>query len=793
MDPICIKTGPAAKFPGPCPAYFRVYSVKVVSNKGEAMGKIVRIRRFVIFALFLTLVFAAAAAGAASESAPPEADPKGSAVEQNGLKGGLLSMLSGYMEKATEQLTDAGQALLAIPDLAVKLAASAQDPDELVLWGAIAGKILLVLLAGFLAERLARRILRRHARSVEKRQTDIIALRGLFAAGLILLEIIPIGVFAAAAYAVLPFAGMGHEPRLVALTLINASVLARIVLAVFRIVLVPGAKSLRVLQIGEESAFYLYIWLRRLVGLGVYGYFILEAALLVGIPEALYLFLLKFLGFAVTAMLMVLVMKNKSEVAGWMCREIEKLDGSGEKADKPRKRRVVLNMCIRLADFWHLAAALVIAGLFATWVLGIEGAFIFLLSGLAMTAAVLGAAGLLARLVHNGVYRLFMISEDLKASYPDLESRANRYQPVVRVVLKGAVYAVAVFAVLHVWGLGTLGWLFSSAGAVVIGDAVTLVLIIAGAFLLWEIVSALIERSLAREAEEGGGSTRKQTLLPLLKNVVRIVLVLIGGMLVLSQLGVNIAPLLAGAGILGLAVGFGAQALVKDIITGAFILLEDAISVGDWVEAGGHSGTVEHLSVRTLKLRDLHGTLQLVPFGEVTTVSNYNRDYGYALIDAGVAYRESYGQVVQALQDVAVELRSDELWGSYITGDLEVFGLNNLGDSAVEIRVRLKTLPMRQFSVRRTFLERMKRVFDERGIEIPFPHRTLWFGVDKDGTAPPMYISDSDKKQDFSSPEQLESVESPVQTGSELIASRDVVEESEHGDQEEGSEEESKQ
>lgn len=765
-------------------------AIKFVSNKGEAMREISLPRWVVVLAVFLPLVLAGGAAtGAASQSASGKSGPQAASTGQEDAGGGVLSTVSEYMDRATDQLNEAGQGFLAIPDLAGQLAVMVRNPDNLILWAKMAGWILLVLLAGFLAELIARRILRRQCRAVENQQADIIPLRVLLSAVRIFLEIIPIAVFAAAAYAMLPFAAMSYEPRLIALTLINASVLARIILAVFRIVLIPRAPSLRVLSITEESSFYLYIWIRRIAGLGVYGYFILEAVLLAGAPEALHVFLLKFLGLAVTAMLVVLVLQNKNEVAVWLHGEKAPPGRADEKEFRRGARRMLLTLRNRLGDFWHIAAVVVIVGVFAAWVLEIEGAFLFLVSGLAMTIAVIGAAFLLARLVHKGVDRLFQISEDIKAAYPDLESRVNRYQPAVRGVLKGVVYVVAAFAVLHVWGLGTLDWLFSSAGAVVVGDLVTLLLIIAGAFLLWEIVSAFIERSLAREAAEGGGNTRKQTLLPLLKNVVRIVLVIIGGMLVLSQLGVNIAPLLAGAGILGLAIGFGAQTLVKDVITGAFLLLEDAITVGDWVEAGGHSGTVEHLSVRTVKLRDLSATVHVVPFGEVTTVSNYNRDYGYALIDAGVAYRENYGQVVQALQDVAVELRNDELLGSYIIGDLELFGLNDLGDSAVEIRVRIKTLPMRHFGVRRAFLERMKRVFDERGIEIPFPHRTVWFGVDKEGTAPPMYIADSDKKQDFSSPEKQETGEPGLQSGSELEASKDVLEEKEQDDGDEGPEE----
>ncbi len=751
------------------------------------MGKSGLPRWFFVFGLCLTLVFTAAAAADSPEGTPSKNQSRAAVTEQSGNSSGLLAAASQYMGEATRQISEAGKGLLAIPDLLKQLFEKAQNPTLMGLWAAMAGRILLVLLAGFLAEWITRRILKKRCRSVENRYTDSMAWRGLLSGARIVLEIIPIAAFAAAAYGTLPFTGMIAESRLIALTLINASALARTVLAACRIFLVPAAPSLRLLPVGQESAHYLYIWVRRLVGLGVYGYFFLEAALLAGMPADLHVFLAKFTGLAITAMLVVLVLQNKNEVAGWLHRGHAADETGAETADKQGAMHTLLTLRSRMADFWHLAAILAIVGLFVTWASEIEGGLYFLASGLLMTGAVVAFSALLLRLIHKGVDRMFQISEELKTAYPDLESRANRYQPVVRNALKGVVHLVAIFAVLDVWGLGTLGWLFSSAGRLVVGDLLALALIIAGAFLVWEIVTAMIGRTLARESTANGASTRKLTLLPLLKNVIRITLVLIAAMLVLSQLGINIAPLIAGAGILGLAIGFGAQTLVKDVITGAFILLEDAISVGDWVDAGGHTGTVERLTIRTLSLRDLWGTLHVVPFGDVTTVSNYNRDYGYALMDVGVAYRESYGEVLQALQDVTVELRGEEPWDTYMTGDLEVFGLNKLSDSAVEIRVRIKTLPMRHFSVRRAFLERMKRVFDERGIEIPFPHRTIWFGVDKEGAAPPLYIAGKGPKSAAS--EQAPTEAPKVQISSELSAARDVMEEAEHPKQGSQSEE----
>ena len=234
---------------------------------------------------------------------------------------------------------------------------------------------------------------------------------------------------------------------------------------------------------------------------------------------------------------------------------------------------------------------------------------------------------------------------------------------------------------------------------------------------------------------------RIRTLLPLMRNVVRIVLLVLVTLIVLSEFGINIGPLLAGAGIVGIAVSFGAQSLVKDVISGFFILLEDTISIGDVVELGGRDGVVESMSIRSIRMRDLRGHVHTVPFGEVATVLNMTKDYAHALIEAGIAYREDVDDVMEVLRAIGDDMQADEEFGPSILEPLEVLGLNSFGASSVNIRVRLKTVPMKQWAVRREFQRRMKRVFDERGIEIPFPHQTVYFGVDKSGRAPSARIA----------------------------------------------------
>jgi len=188
--------------------------------------------------------------------------------------------------------------------------------------------------------------------------------------------------------------------------------------------------------------------------------------------------------------------------------------------------------------------------------------------------------------------------------------------------------------------------------------------------------------------------------------------------------------------VVGLAIGFGAQTLVKDIITGIFILTEDQIAVGDVVRIGTHSGLVEQLTLRTIRLRDLAGNVHIIPFSEVTTVENMTKDFSRYVFEVGVAYREDTDEVAQVLYDIADELRADEVYGPLIVAPFEVMGVDSFGDNAVNIRARITTQPIQQWKVGREFNRRMKKRFDELGIEIPFPHRTLYFGVDKDGNAP---------------------------------------------------------
>lgn len=234
---------------------------------------------------------------------------------------------------------------------------------------------------------------------------------------------------------------------------------------------------------------------------------------------------------------------------------------------------------------------------------------------------------------------------------------------------------------------------------------------------------------------------RAETIGRALRYINTVALSLIAGVLILSELGVAVAPILGAAGVVGLAIGFGAQTLVKDYFTGFFLLLENQLTTGDVVEVGGKSGLVEDVTLRFVRLRDYDGNVHYVPNGQITTVTNMSRGFSHAVVDIGIAYRESVDDAFDIMRRVAAEMRDDAVFAPKTLEDLEIAGVERWADSAVQLRWRFRVRPLEQWNVRREYLRRLKRAFDEHGIEIPFPHVTLYAGVNKDGNAAAFRVS----------------------------------------------------
>ncbi len=274
---------------------------------------------------------------------------------------------------------------------------------------------------------------------------------------------------------------------------------------------------------------------------------------------------------------------------------------------------------------------------------------------------------------------------------------------------------------------------YSKASAVFQFLATFTFLFILGA-AVFESTSALVERFFDRWAESD--SARVQTLLPIARNVINVALFILLGITLISELGINIMPLLAGAGVIGFAVGFGAQTMIKDLITGFIIILEDLVQVGDVVTVGGKSGIIEKITIRKIQLRSLEGIVFTVPYSEISIVENMTKEYSYYLFNVGIAYRESPDEVIEVLRSISSEMEQDTDYKDVILEPIEILGVDAFADSAIIVKARIKTAPIKQWMVGREFNRRMKYRFDEKGIEIPFPHQTVYFGEDKKGDAP---------------------------------------------------------
>ncbi len=267
-------------------------------------------------------------------------------------------------------------------------------------------------------------------------------------------------------------------------------------------------------------------------------------------------------------------------------------------------------------------------------------------------------------------------------------------------------------------------------------SSVRIILIILAAYIgirllrvaLDRLEAILIQASVSKETVPGAGAKRIRTLTSVLWTIAVGLIWFVVALTALGQMGINLAPVLAGAGVVGLAVGFGAQNLVRDLVSGFFLILENQIRVGDVAIINGTGGLVEAITFRTVVLRDLSAIVHVFPNGAINTLSNLTKEWSAYVIDVGVAYKEDTDRVVEVMRSVADAMQKEPEFGAVMIAPIEIFGVDDFADSAVVIKARFKTRPLQQFNVGREYRRRLKKAFDEQGIEIPFPHRTLYMG-----------------------------------------------------------------
>lgn len=290
-----------------------------------------------------------------------------------------------------------------------------------------------------------------------------------------------------------------------------------------------------------------------------------------------------------------------------------------------------------------------------------------------------------------------------------------------------AVFFGAILLVLQIWGVDLTALMQGPFGAAlaIAGRAALIVVVMLGAIEVSNIAVARLFHGAAEAAREPRRAAQLRTIAPVVNGVVTTVLLVIAAMMVLEQVGVEIGPLLAGAGIVGLAVGFGAQTLVKDFLTGMFLIIEDTVSIGDVARIGDASGVVEDMSLRTIKLRAFDGTLQVIPYGEAQIIHNMTKGFSYYVFDLSISYSSDILKALELMKQTGEKLQRDPEFGPLILEPMEIFGVDRLADSGVVLKARIKTLPIKQWTVGREYLKRIKLAFDAAGIEIPFPHLKL--------------------------------------------------------------------
>jgi len=594
-----------------------------------------------------------------------------------------------------------------------------QDPQRRKLWLDVLFQLGFALVAGIFAGVAFRLLTRPLARRADAGRPS----PHLAALAALVRDVLAVSIFAVVTWAVVVLQEPPLLVRIVARDLLTGVLVARTVAAVAKALLAPHARPRRLVPLPGSVARPLFRRIVLLNAIFVYGTTLLRIAFDLGLPWTLHGLFQRILYLVGTVVVLATIARYREPVGAWLAERAAHIAG-------PLASFLPWQ---RLARSWHLLAGGLVVAEYLVFALQIPGGFEFLSMAVLTTLAAVVVARALCLLV------------DRRFTPPageEITDLRRRYLRLLRYLLKGVVVVVAALVVLQAWGVGVFDFLATATGQALLERLGRIALVLAVSIAVIETSNLVFRRWLEARTEDGQPlyGSRTRTLVGFLRNLVIVVVTFVGGLVLLSELGVETGPLLAGAGIIGLAVGFGSQKLVQDIINGLFILIGDTIRVGDVVSLGGKTGVVEAMSMRTVQLRGYDGQVHVIPYSSIDTISNMTRDFAYWVLDMGVAYREDVDEVMRVMREVDAEMRSEWPWRRLMLESIDIAGLDRFDDSAVVIKARLKTRPGEQWRVGREYQRRLKKRFDELGIEIPFPHRTLYFGVDKEGKAPPLFL-----------------------------------------------------
>ncbi len=621
----------------------------------------------------------------------------------------LLSHVIDRVQSIVWKINEAARALGDAERLTDWLAAMANDPARRNLLLTSIAQLLLLLAVGIAVAVALGRAMRATFRHLADRQAGTAPMRVGIAVVRLVLGVVPILGLVLAMSALQAWLEPGPRTRVLASDAINAIAIAAAADLLLRAILSPAIPHARPVPLSNDTAAYIYVWLRRFIRLGVYGFFVLEGLRHLGMPDAAHELLANLCGLALAGLAAIVIQQNRNQVAVL-------IRGRTEAA-----RQRFSSMRARFADVWHLFALFYIAALYLIWALKVEGGFELMVRGTIGSAVAVVLAWAITRALQAALRRMLAVNQDLIAANPFLERRTNLYLPALERGVAWTVRLLALLAILAAWRVDVAGILGSDTARLVWSRLIGIVFVLLLAFLIWEGISGFVASYLARRDAVGnllvrGG--RARTLLPLFNNALRVVIGAIATLMVLSQLGIDIAPLLAGAGVVGLAVGFGSQKLVQDVITGVFLLFEDAVNVGDVVTINGVTGTVEGLTIRAVALRDMEGTLHTFPFGSIGHVSNQTKTFSYAVMTFTVPNEAGVDPAILAADKAFIDLKEDPKFAPDIVRDMEVQGVEKMDAAGLTVRVRIRTRPGRQWGVKRAFNRAVARRFGEAEVKL---------------------------------------------------------------------------
>ncbi|MBV0888056.1 mechanosensitive ion channel [Komagataeibacter oboediens] len=528
----------------------------------------------------------------------------------------------------------------------------------------------------------------------------------------LLIKLLPVGLFFALGTSFAYLLTTTHQAMLVTLTLTNAYVVARVVYLLMETLFVPHSPAIRLCSASDQTAFMVTHWLNFLVA---------APSVVVCLSTLGGVFDMPARGTEAIIRSVVLIEHVLVAIFTWRVRRHVAL------ALQPPARLLAQPFWMflgRLVYLWWVPAMFFNFALWLIWATHIQGGYAWIIRTVILTTTVVIVSRLLSVVIYNLQNRLFHVSPAMEARYPGLQARVNYYYPTSRKILSFLMFFASATLFLQALGLPAIHFLFHGRlGPKIIGAMLSVLVAYTVAIITWEAANAALQGQITRfeQSSQTGRASRLRTVLPIIKTVLLALIIIIVAVTTLSQIGINVAPLLTGAGIMGAAIAFGAQSLVKDFITGFFMLVENAIQVGDWVTAGGVSGTVEHLSIRTLRLRSVNGDLHIIPFSEVSSIANTSRDYNLVVVDFMIDLSQDTKQLCAILHEELELMRKTPRYGHLIMSGFSFLGIEQADGNGARFLGSVRTMPGAKWTVYREYYSRLAVRMNNEGIKFPVP------------------------------------------------------------------------